>query len=439
MKRVFLAAFALLAAATLAAQEQTQQQTITLTLDEAIGIALDENPTIKIADMEIGRQDYVRKETIGNLLPSLSASGQYTYYAIKQEMIPGSGMGTDNSINLLANLTVPLFVPTVYATMKMNDAQIAGAIESARSSRISMVNEVSKAYYALLMSEESLGVLRESEKLTQETVDNTRMLFEAELGSEYDYLSALSNQSSIMPNIIQAEGAIDIAEMYMKMLLGLPQDVHIKLTGSLGSYSAGIMDYSGNYSTDLSGNSELRSLEIQSRMLESQLKITNSQRMPTVSAFGQFTLAGSDMGAPSFGIPKEFRWQKPLGIGVSINVPIFTGNKINNQAKQAKVAINQLKLQRDYAEQATIMEVQTAISNLMTSRGKMDANEVAIKQAQKAYDISSVRYDGGAGTILELNTSQLQLTQAQLNYTQAVYDYLAAQADYEKIIGKNFE
>lgn len=487
MKRVFLAAFAVLAATALAAQEPSRPQTVTLTLDEAIEIALNDNPTIQIADMEIERQDYVRKETVGNLIPSLSASGQYSYAAIKQKVSrDGLSFGADNTVTIGANLNVPLFVPAVYASLKLNDAQIASAIEAARSSRINMVNEVRKSYYNMLMLDESLRVLRESEKLMQETVDNTRMLFEAELGSEYDYLTAQSNLSAIQPNIIQAEGSVEVAEMYMKMLLSLPQEVDIVLDGNLDYYSAEIMNGDGSYSTDISGNSDLRSLDIQAKMLEAQLKIVNAQRMPTIAAFGQLSLAGSDMGTLSFGSAsgneefkpdlkdypslapflgmlgpdgiKEFGgligamlmgppapeqkgmwWQYPASVGVSISIPIFTGNKINNQAKQAKIAINQLKLQRDYAEQATIMELKTSVSNLLTAKGKMRANDDAVKQAQKAYDISNVRYNGGAGTILELNSAQFQLTQARLNYTQAVYDYLAAHADYERVIGKGFE
>ena len=89
-------------------------------------------------------------------------------------------------------------------------------------------------------------------------------------------------------------------------------------------------------------------------------------------------------------------------------------------------------------EESTGMQVRTAISNLVTARSKMKANETAMAQARKAYDIMKARYTGGAGTILELNSSQLQLTQAQLNYTQAIYDYLAAEADYEKIIGLDY-
>lgn len=103
MKRVFLAALASCAAAVLGAQEPTQPQTITLTLDQAIEIALNENPTIRIADMEIERQDYVRKETVGNLLPSLSGSGQYSYAIIKQKMSKsGLSFGADNTVTVAA-------------------------------------------------------------------------------------------------------------------------------------------------------------------------------------------------------------------------------------------------------------------------------------------------------------------------------------------------
>ncbi len=146
MKRVFLTVCALLSAAALAAQEPVRPQTVTLTLDQAIEIALSENPTIRIADMAIERQEYVRKETVGNLLPSLSASGQYSYSIIKQKMAKsGLSFGADNTVTIGANLNVPLFVPAVYASMKLNDAQIAEAVETARSSRVNMVNEVRKA------------------------------------------------------------------------------------------------------------------------------------------------------------------------------------------------------------------------------------------------------------------------------------------------------
>lgn len=483
MKRLFLTVTALLAASLLAAQEQPR--TVRLTLDEAIEMALDENPTIRIADMEIERQNYVRRETVGNLLPSLSASGDYSYSIVKQRILQtGLTFGADNAVTVGAALSVPLFVPAAYATLKLNDAQMADAVERARSSRLTMVNEVRKAYYNILLLEESLNVLRASEELMQETVDNSRRMYEAELGSEYDYLTAQSNLSSIKPSIIQAEGSVEVAELYLHMLLSLPADVEVVLVGSLREYSDGL-DGSDCFTTDVSANSTLRSLEIQQQTLEAQLRVINSQRMPTVAAYGRIGFYGSDMSGiegldgllPSIDVSEypdligavsgalgpagmgdlarlmqnmlgssswlsggnhEFWWQTPASVGVSVSIPIFSGNKINSQARQTKIAIEQLRMQRRYQEQATDMEVRTAISNLMTARSGMEANETAMAQAQKAYDISNVRYKGGMGTILELNSAQLQFTQAQLNYTQAVYDYLAARADYEQIIGRDY-
>lgn len=443
MKRVFLIAAALLSCASLKAQEQ--YQTVNLTLEEAIEIALNENPTIKIADMEIQRQDYVRKETIGNLLPSLSASGQYSYAVVKQTMgKSGISFGADNTVTLGANLNLPLFVPAVYATLKMNKAQMADAIESARASKINMVNEVQKAYYNILLLDESLNTLYASEKISQESVDNIRRMFNAQLTSEYDLMTAEVNLSNIKPTIIQTVGSLEVAKMYIRMLLSLPENVEITLAGNLNSYSDTISNSNTDYSTDISRNSDVLKLDIQSDMLKSQIRQINSQRIPTLAAFGQYSVYGNDMGDFNFNpgaaiaTDKSFIWQQPANIGISLSVPIFAGNKINSQIKQTRIAQQQLDMQKDYVSESTTTQVQTAISNLMTAKSKMEANMNSTKQAKKAYTITNARYTGGAGTILELNSALLQVTQAELNYNQAIYDYLSAQADYDKIVGKDY-
>lgn len=491
MKRALSTLFAVFAVLTVAAETPTPSASLTLTLDQALEIALNDNPMIRVADLEIQRQDYVRKETVGNLLPSLSASGSYSYAAIKQTMSrSGLTFGADNTVALGADLSVPLFVPAVYASIKMNRTQMEEAVESARASRLSLVNEVRKAFYNLLLLDESLEVLRESEALSQKTVDDTQSKVDAELASEYDLLTAQVQLSSLEPTIIQTEGAIEVAELYLHMLLSLPMEVEIDLIGDLDEF-AGRTEENAYYSTDISNNSDLRSLDIQARMLENQLKVVNAQRMPTIAAFGQFSLYGNDMpeinfgdagfgsmfpdidlakypdlvagvtnalgpagmadlaglmgdlmggmGSSSSSTSHSFWWQHPLSFGVSISIPIFSGNKVNYQVRQTRIAIEQLQLQREYQEESLGMQVRTSISNLITARSKMAASRTSMAQAQKAYDITDARYGGGMGTILELNSAQLQLTQARLNYTQAVYDYLAAQADYEQIVGMDYE
>ena len=432
-------------------------QPITLSLDKALEIALSDNPTIKVADMEIERQDWVRKQTIGNLLPNVSISSQYSYSIVKQEMAKGLSFGADNSISNSASLTLPLYAPSVYETLKMNRTQMEQAVESARSSKITLTNEVKKGYYNILLAEQSLVVLKESEASIAETVKNTEAMYKQGLASEYDLLSAQVQLSNLRPNIIQTENSIKTTKLLFKMYLGLPESADFTLVGSLDDFAEEVaMATVPTNEVDLSNNADLRALDLQSKLLQHQLQLVNASRLPTVAAFTNFIYSGNDNtmdfssmmgggfggaggGGSSAATKKEWWWQNPLSAGISISIPIFAGGRNINKAHEIRNTISQLSLQKEYLRQSVNVQVESAFNNILTAREKMTSNEITVRQAQKAYDIAEVRYNADTGTILELNSSELSLTQAKLNYSQAIYDYLAARADYEKIIGEGFE
>ena len=146
---------------------------LTLTLDRALEMALSDNPTVKVADLEIERYDYVRKQTLANLYPQIDASGQYTRSIVKQEMAKGLSFGADNTLTATGNISLALFVPSVYRQLKMNRTEMAAAVESARSSRIDLVADVRQAFYNVLLAEQSYRVLQESVATTQRVVDRS--------------------------------------------------------------------------------------------------------------------------------------------------------------------------------------------------------------------------------------------------------------------------
>lgn len=429
-------------------------QSFELTLSQALEIALSDNPTIKVADMEIERQNWVRKQTVGNLLPNISVSSQYSYSIVKQEMAKGLSFGADNSISNSATLSLPLYAPTVYETLKMNQTQMEQAVENARSSKITLANEVKKSYYNILLAEQSLLVLRESEKSISETVSNTEAMYKQGLASEYDLLTAEVQLSNLRPTIVQTENSIKTAKLLFKMYLGLPADADFTLAGSLDDFAEEVaMATVPTNEVDLSQNADLRALELQSKLLEHQLKLVNASRLPTVAAFTNFIYSGNDntmdfssmmggmggaggsTGGSGATTKKEWWWQNPLSAGISISIPLFSGGKNINKAHEIRNSLSQLSLQKEYLRQSVGVQIESAFNNILTAREKMTSNEITVRQAQKAYEIAEVRYNAGTGTILELNSSELSLTQARLNYSQAIYDYLAARADYEKIIG----
>lgn len=448
MKRIIVCLAAMLSVGFVASAQQFE-----LSLEKALEIALSDNPTIVVSQLEIERQDWVRKQTIGSLLPNVSVQSQYSYSIVKQEMAKGLSFGADNTINNQASLSLPLYAPTVYETLKMNRTQMEQAVESARSSKISLTNEVKKGYYNILLAEQSLEVLKESEKSIAETVANTEAMYKQGLASEYDLLSAQVQLSNLRPNIVQTENSIKASKLLFRMYLGLPAEVDFVLEGSLDDFADEVAAATvPTDSVDLSANADLRSLEFQAKMLEHQLKLTNASRLPTVAAFSTFLYSGNDnsmnfgeiiggsMGGPTTPTTKkEWWWQNPLSAGVSISIPLFSGGRNINKAHEIRNSLHQLSLQRDYLTQSVNVQVESAFNNILAAKEKMNSNEITVRQAGKAYEIAQVRYNAGTGTILELNSSELSLTQAKLNYSQAIYDFLAARADYEKVIGKGFE
>ncbi len=411
-----------------------------LTLSDAVELALSENPTIKVAELEVQRYDYVKRQTWGNLLPQLSATGNYTHSIFKSEMRGGYSFGADNTFTVQGDLTVPLFAPAVYRTMKLNDTQMAAAVEAARATRIDLVAEVKKAFFNILLAEQSLAVLRESEATVQRTVDDTRLQYRHGLASEYDLLTAEVQLSNLKPTILQTENSIGVAKRLLKMYLSIPEDVEIEVEGQLDAMRDRVLEGTDNLSTDISDNSGLRTLELQEEMLARQLRAANAGRLPSVAAFGSATYTGNDMGDPfsPTSNPNEptYFWTHPISVGVQISIPLFSGLTKMNKSREIKNQISQIGLQRSYARQQVDVEVRTAINDLLTARETMFAQELTVSQAEKAYKISDTRYRAGAGTILELNSAQLSQTQAQLNFSQAIYDYLTAKAEYDRIVGR---
>lgn len=423
---------------------------VTLSLDQAIEIALDDNPTIKVNDLEIERYDYVYKQTTSSLYPQISVSGQYSLAIRRQQMAENLSFGGQNTFNATASLSVPLFAPSVYRQMKLTKTQMALAVETARANRIDLVAAVRASYYNVLLAEQSMKVLQEAIATTERVVNNTKELYENGLVAEYDYITAQVQLSNLKPQVLQAQKGIEITKLQLKMYLSIPEETEINVIGSLDDFR-NIVLLDTNYDVDLSENTTLKSLDLQSELLDHQEKLVQTTRMPTIAAFGQISYIGQErvnlgglLGGAAGGTStstadqSKFWWQYPISVGAQISIPIFAGFNKTNQIKAIRNQRAQLDIQRDYAERGVKLQVQQAINTLLTARESMLSNELTVEQAQKAYDISYARYSAGAGTILELNSSQLTLTQAQLNYSQSIYEYLSAHAEYEKALGLDF-
>ena len=134
-KKILLVAVALCAFGFAKAQDtQAEKNILTLTLDKALEIALDENPTIKVAEEEVALKKVASKEAWQSLLPEASIAGSVDHTIKAAEMKLNDNvfkMGQDgsNTANAGLSINLPLFVPGVYRAMSMTKTDIELAVE----------------------------------------------------------------------------------------------------------------------------------------------------------------------------------------------------------------------------------------------------------------------------------------------------------------------
>lgn len=415
-----------------------------LDLNTSLKIAMDNNPNIKIAELEIQRVDYSRKEAIGALLPSVNAQGSYTDNIMKQVMfMPESfaalmggqrfmEMGYKNSYTGAISAQLPLVNFTIWQNLKNKQTEIDLIIEKTRASKIEMRKQVKDAYFTLLLTKSSLNVLEKSYTNALETLKNIENSYKQGVVSEYDYIRAQVSVNNLNPTLINARNSLDLAKMQLKMILSLPSNINIIVNEELDTYSNKIHSVNTlDINNALVENTELKQMDLNIISLRNQLKLINTQHLPSLTATGNYIYQTQ---SEDFKF-KDYHWVSSASIGLNLNIPLFAGMTKINQAKQVKISINALELQKDYLKEGMSLSVQAAVNSMNAAKEQLIANKDAIKQAQRGYEIAKVRYEVGTGTLLELNDSELSMTQSNLNYQQSLYNYLSAQANLEKVMG----
>ena len=421
--------------------QNTEQTALTLTLEQALQIALSESPTIKVAEQEIEIKRYAKQETYSSLYPRFDATAQYQRVLAKQTMSMDFGgqtqtikVGSDNSFNGGITGSMPVVNAQLWESLKVSVADVMLSIEKARSSQIDMIEQVSQAYYSVLLAKESLMVYQRVYDNAVENNKNIKKRYDVGSVSEFDFISSNVSVQNAIPNIIEAQNSVVLTLWQLKALLGLDLKKNIDVVGSLADYEAQ-MNYAHTIDQlDLSNNSTLKQLDIQENMLESAVKISKLANVPTLSinAAYLYTALGND--------GKFFQakaWNPYSYAGVQLNIPIFAGNQRRAATRKANLNLSNLQLQRENAERQLQVAVVQSLNNMQTNVKKFSAAAATVGQAKRGYEIAVKRYEVGRGTLVDVDNSQLQLTQAELGRNSAIYNFLMAKISLDKILGNH--
>jgi len=463
-----------------------QTDTTTLSLDDAIRIALSESPTVKVANKEIQRIEYSNKQRKGGLLPTISLSGAYQRAIKKQVMyMGGSGfditsmmtpviggleqtfsqfpdyqqgsllnnitantppassgndgitVGRDNTLTGGISATLPLIAPQLWSSLKMNAIELELASEQARSSQITLVNQIKKAYYNVLLAQDSYKVVKHSSDNLNTTAELDKKRYEQGTISEFASLQSDVAAKNALTTVASADMAIRLALLQLKAYMGVDLDLPIKVVGDLPSFEqtmyGDIMTMDKN---TLGENTTLKQLDIQSKQLEQTRKLNLAGRLPTLGAQFDYNYM-SMVNDPEFFTNKQ-TWSPVSNLSLGLTIPLFSGGSNYYQDKQIKVQEQELSLQRDNLITGLQTQLHAGYETLRTAVLKIASSKESVLQAEKAVEISRKMYEVGAATFIDLSNAELLYQQAGLGYNQAVSEYLSAKADLELLLGKTY-
>ena len=470
MKRSITLVFTFLLPLFAAAQAVDTTATPTfLTLEDALRIALSENASVKVADMEIERTGYARKGTYASLFPQISGSGSYQRTIKKQVMYmdfdiggmgsmaggsagsSGSGdsgdasgskstsdgfeVGRWNTWSVGLTASMPLVNAQLWKNLRISQENVELAVEQARSSRLETVNQVKQAFFTCLLSKKAFDVYKSAYENALVNCEQIQRRYKAQKASELDLTRAKTTLANAIPNVYDAESSVLLSLWQLKAVMGVDLDTNIDVAGDLDDFAEHMLyDLNESESLTLENNSTMRQLAIQAEQLADAVKVQQYAYLPTLSLTFNYSLNAM---ANDF-VFSEYKWSPYSFVGLSLSVPIFSGGQRLNAVRQAKVQARELDVRRADTERQLKIAIRQYLNQMETAMKSYGSARSASETAQKAYDIAAKSYDVGRSTLTDLNDAQYALTQSQLGVCQAIYTFVVAKAGLESTLGADF-
>jgi outer membrane protein len=414
-----------------------------LTLNQAIDLALKENPTVKQSRENVAAARYNIGVARAAYLPQVSFVGNYYYgnafSTTARKPLSAATGGTVSSVSSAA--TTHYYFYQFQATQLLYDfGKTPGLISESRASfgqseqdyagsRQQVVLDARTAYFGYLATQRAQKVQEETVRQNQDLLKQAQGFYKVGLKAKIDVTKAEANLYQAEANLIQAKNNVKLAQVNLMTALGLK-------------------------TWPFNQVEDVLEVKTQPRSLE-ELKATALERRPEIqkNRYQQdFNVAGIQVARsgyfPTFTSTAAYGWQsvdQPLAtlpsnwyVGAALNFPLFEGFSTAYSVSQNKAQLRAAMENREVLRQNVTKEVNQSYLNVKTGWELIRATKKALEAARENLRLAWGRYQAGVGTIIEFTDAQVQFSQADLNFVQALYNYRVYEAQLDKAIGRAF-
>lgn len=337
-------------------------------------------------------------------------------------------LGSKSSANLNFTVSQLIFSGEYIVGLK------AAKIYSQLSEKNKVVKEeeikenVSKTYYLILVSEQSLKVLDSVLTNLKKLQFQTSKISDAGFAEATDVGQIDLNIKTTENSIISFNNQKDLLYKMLKFQSGIDVNDTIVLTDNLDDILNNIeQESTQNEVFNIQNNSTYKLLEVQENLTELNLQREKSTYLPTVSAFYRHQ---EQINAPAF------NFNPPDVVGVSVQVPIFSSGKRNSMVQQRKMELYKVQNSKLQAEQGLYIQAEQSRTEYESAYKSFKNSEQSKLLAQKIYENNLTKFQTGTQSSLYLSQAHNQYFMALSEYYKAMSNLLETQVKLNKILNK---
>ena len=424
-------------------------------LQQAIDYAVQNNNSVKNAQLDIVNANARIGETRAIGLPQISGQAQLVHNIKIQQVILENGAGPFGDANLPIGSVIafPFQLKNLGGvTLNVNQLLFSGSyfvgLQAARtyrqlsekglaSSKITVVENVTKAYYGVLVNRERLGLLQANVERLEKLVNETREFNRNGLVEKIDVDRLEVQYNNLKAEAQNVERLVQLSESLLKFQMNAPLNEPIALTEKLTDLTNTSFATVTETAFDYNRRIEYSLLQEQRELNLLDARNIRAARLPTLGA--AFTTGYNPAASRLENITQSARWINYSFVALQLNVPIFGGLSSRYQMQQKRVAVQ--KTENDIAQfkRAADLQVQQSNTTLQNAMESMKTQQRNLDLANEVVRVTRIKYQQGVGSNIEVVNAEGSLREAQTNYYAALYDALIAKVDLNKATGELYK
>ena len=441
----YIVLFALLATTTTArAQSAPKPQTLPaarpgealrLTLDQAVALAIKQNPTAQIAILTAAESEQDKNIARADLLPQVSAhiSDEAQKVNLRAEFggvpaFPGlpKTLGPFQLFSAGPSVSAPVFDLTLWQRYQAARNTASASKANSLSTREQVILLVVSQYIGTLRAVANVGASQSRVELAQALYDQAADLQKEGVGTGIDTLRANVELQNEKQRLLEAENDRETSLYGLSRLLNLDPRQKVALADSLSFFETPQPDVEGSIEEALGNRQEWKALASQIKAAADQKKAAQALRLPNVRFDGEFSYVGTSGNTT---LP-TYTYEG------SVNLPLFTGGRIHAQVVSADLEIRKLQEQRADLRNQIALEVKTALLNLDSARNEVQVANLGVQLSKEEVDQARDRFKAGVANNIEVIQAQDSLSRANDNQIAALYRFNQARADLARSVGQ---